>query len=107
MAAAPLFRRVALIGLGLIGSPPPPPPRPRGPPRPPPPPRTPPPATAAAAVERVAELWRRCGSQVEVMDPRHHDAVLAITSHLPHLIAYTIVGTATDLEARPRRGGVK
>jgi len=50
------------------------------------------------AVERVAELWRRCGSNVERMDPAHHDRVLAITSHLPHLIAYTIVGTAADLE---------
>lgn len=51
----------------------------------------------AAAVERVAELWRRTGAMVEVMDAAHHDQVLAITSHLPHLIAYTIVGTATDL----------
>ncbi len=59
---------------------------------------TPPPGTDAAAVERVAELWRRAGSNVEVMDPEHHDHVLAITSHIPHLIAYTIVGTATDLE---------
>jgi len=68
---------------------------------------TPPPGTDAAAVERVAELWRRCGSQVEVMDPRHHDAVLAITSHLPHLIAYTIVGTATDLEDATRQEVIK
>ena len=59
---------------------------------------TPPPGTDRQAVERVAELWRRCGSTVEVMDAEHHDQVLAITSHLPHLIAYTIVGTATDLE---------
>jgi cyclohexadieny/prephenate dehydrogenase len=68
---------------------------------------TPPPGTDAAAVERVTELWRRCGSQVEVMDPRHHDAVLAITSHLPHLIAYTIVGTATDLEDATRQEVIK
>ncbi|MEX2008561.1 MAG: prephenate/arogenate dehydrogenase family protein [Dongiaceae bacterium] len=68
---------------------------------------TPPPGTDAAAVERMAELWRRCGSQVEVMDPRHHDAVLAITSHLPHLIAYTIVGTATDLEDATRQEVIK
>ncbi|HYD29271.1 MAG TPA: prephenate/arogenate dehydrogenase family protein, partial [Azospirillaceae bacterium] len=59
---------------------------------------TPPAGTSEEAVEKLAELWRRCGSQVEVMDPAHHDRVLAITSHLPHLIAYTIVGTATDLE---------
>jgi cyclohexadieny/prephenate dehydrogenase len=50
------------------------------------------------AVERVSALWRGVGSQVALMDPLHHDMVLAITSHLPHLIAYTIVGTATDLE---------
>ena len=51
-----------------------------------------------AAAARVAWLWRRAGSLVETMSPDHHDLVLAITSHLPHLIAYTIVGTATDLE---------
>ncbi|MFO1190511.1 MAG: prephenate/arogenate dehydrogenase family protein [Alphaproteobacteria bacterium] len=60
---------------------------------------TPPAGTDPAATERVAELWRRGGMRVEVMDASHHDRVLAITSHLPHLIAYTIVGTATDLEA--------
>jgi cyclohexadieny/prephenate dehydrogenase len=54
--------------------------------------------TPEVAVERVAEFWRRLGAQVERMDPDHHDRVLAITSHLPHLIAYTIVGTASDLE---------
>jgi cyclohexadieny/prephenate dehydrogenase len=43
-------------------------------------------------------MWRRCGAKVDTMRPDHHDMVLAITSHLPHLIAYTIVGTATDLE---------
>ncbi|MED5572653.1 MAG: prephenate dehydrogenase/arogenate dehydrogenase family protein, partial [Pseudomonadota bacterium] len=59
---------------------------------------TPPPGTDEAAVDKVGELWRRAGSRVEVMDPHHHDRVLAITSHLPHLIAYTIVGTASDLE---------
>ena len=58
---------------------------------------TPPPGADEGAVERVAELWRRAGSMIEVMDSAHHDQVLAITSHLPHLIAYTIVGTATDL----------
>ena len=59
---------------------------------------TPAPGTDERAVERVAALWRACGSTVELMEPAHHDKVLAITSHLPHLIAYTIVGTATDLE---------
>ena len=51
----------------------------------------------AVAAERVAEFWRRLGSDVEMMAPDHHDRVLAVTSHLPHLIAYTIVGTAHDL----------
>ncbi len=59
---------------------------------------TPPPGTDEGAIERVAELWRRAGMTIEMMDAGHHDAVMAITSHLPHLIAYTIVGTATDLE---------
>jgi cyclohexadieny/prephenate dehydrogenase len=59
---------------------------------------TPPPGTDAAATERVAAMWRAIGSEVDVMEARHHDKVLAITSHLPHLIAYTIVGTATELE---------
>jgi cyclohexadieny/prephenate dehydrogenase len=58
---------------------------------------TPPPGTDEAAVEKLAELWRRAGSQIEFMEPGHHDRVLAITSHLPHIIAYTIVSTATDL----------
>jgi cyclohexadieny/prephenate dehydrogenase len=51
-----------------------------------------------AAVERLSAFWRACGSNVEVMTPEHHDLVLAITSHLPHLIAYNIVSTAADLE---------
>ncbi|MBU0869681.1 MAG: prephenate/arogenate dehydrogenase family protein, partial [Alphaproteobacteria bacterium] len=59
---------------------------------------TPPADADPVAVERVAELWRRVGADVETMDPAHHDLVLAVTSHLPHLIAYTIVGTASDLE---------
>jgi cyclohexadieny/prephenate dehydrogenase len=58
---------------------------------------TPPPGTDAAALERLKSFWRRLGSDVEVMDARHHDLVLAITSHVPHLIAYNIVGTADDL----------
>lgn len=59
---------------------------------------TPPAGTDAAATEKVVQLWRAFGSRVEIMDAGHHDKVLAITSHLPHLIAYTIVGTATGLE---------
>ncbi len=54
--------------------------------------------TDSLAVERVGEFWRRLGADIETMAPDHHDLVLAITSHLPHLIAYTIVGTASDLE---------
>jgi cyclohexadieny/prephenate dehydrogenase len=64
---------------------------------------TPPPGTDQDAVERIAELWRRCGSMVEVMEPAHHDRVLAIVSHLPHLIAFTICGTADDLADETRQ----
>lgn len=60
---------------------------------------TPPPEAPDAAVERVRAFWERLGAEVETMTPDHHDRVLAITSHLPHLIAYSIVGTASDLEA--------
>jgi cyclohexadieny/prephenate dehydrogenase len=59
---------------------------------------TPPPGADAAARDKVVKFWQTLGSRVEVMDPRHHDLVLAITSHVPHLIAYNIVGTAADLE---------
>ena len=51
------------------------------------------------ATERVAEFWRRAGSMVEPMEPAHHDRVMAIVSHLPHLIAFTICSTADDLAA--------
>jgi cyclohexadieny/prephenate dehydrogenase len=51
-----------------------------------------------AAVERLSAFWRALGANVELMDERHHDLVLAVTSHLPHLIAYNIVGTAADFE---------
>jgi cyclohexadieny/prephenate dehydrogenase len=54
--------------------------------------------TDPEAVRVVAGLWRAAGSMVETMTPEHHDRVLAITSHLPHLIAYTIVATVSDLE---------
>ena len=59
---------------------------------------TPQPGTDPQAIAKLKEFWRRCGSDVEVMDAKHHDLVLAITSHVPHLIAYNIVGTAADLE---------
>ena len=50
------------------------------------------------AVARLTAFWEGMGARVEIMDERHHDLVLAVTSHLPHLIAYNIVGTAADLE---------
>ncbi len=50
------------------------------------------------AVRRLTQFWEAMGAKVELMDERHHDLVLAVTSHLPHLIAYNIVGTAEDLE---------
>jgi cyclohexadieny/prephenate dehydrogenase len=56
------------------------------------------PETAPAAVAKVGRMWERAGMRVVTMSADHHDKVLAVTSHLPHLIAYTIVGTATDLE---------
>ncbi len=59
---------------------------------------TPPAAARPAAVALVGDFWRALGAHVELMDAAHHDMVLAVTSHLPHLIAYTIVGTASDLE---------
>ena len=59
---------------------------------------TPLPDTDLDALERLAEFWRRCGSNIDTMDPQHHDMVLAIVSHLPHIIAYNIVGTADDLQ---------
>jgi cyclohexadieny/prephenate dehydrogenase len=58
---------------------------------------TPPEGTAPNAVEKLRAFWAALGARVEVMTPDHHDLVLAITSHLPHLIAYTIVGTADEL----------
>jgi cyclohexadieny/prephenate dehydrogenase len=64
---------------------------------------TPPPGTDPASVEKISELWRRCGSMIEVLEPAHHDRVLAIVSHLPHLLAFTICGTADDLEGESRQ----
>ncbi len=59
---------------------------------------TPLPGTDPAALETLSAFWRACGSNVDTMDPDHHDKVLAIVSHLPHIIAYNIVGTADDLQ---------
>jgi cyclohexadieny/prephenate dehydrogenase len=59
---------------------------------------TPPKGSDKTKLALLEAFWRACGSNVEVMDAEHHDLVLAITSHLPHLIAYNIVGTAADLE---------
>ncbi|HYW64699.1 MAG TPA: prephenate/arogenate dehydrogenase family protein [Bradyrhizobium sp.] len=58
---------------------------------------TPPEGTDPKAVEKLRAFWAALGAKVEIMTPDHHDLVLAITSHLPHLIAYTIVGTADEL----------
>jgi len=60
---------------------------------------TPEPDADPEAVAKVRAFWEACGSNVEIMTPEHHDLVLAITSHIPHLIAYNIVGTAADLES--------
>lgn len=59
---------------------------------------TPEEGTADAPTLRLRAFWEALGAQVEVMTPKHHDLVLAVTSHVPHLIAYSIVGTASDLE---------
>jgi cyclohexadieny/prephenate dehydrogenase len=58
---------------------------------------TPLPGSDPQAVQKIAELWRRCGSMVETLDPVTHDKIVAIVSHLPHLIAFTICSTADDL----------
>jgi cyclohexadieny/prephenate dehydrogenase len=63
---------------------------------------TPPEGTDPEAVDRLAAFWSLLGANVEIMTPEHHDLVLAVTSHLPHLIAYTIVGTADELETVTR-----
>jgi len=68
---------------------------------------TPIPGTDQGALDRLKALWTALGSQVEVMAPAHHDQVLAITSHLPHLIAYTIVDTATFLEDETKQEVIK
>ncbi len=59
---------------------------------------TPPPGADDSAVGKLKAFWEACGAMVEIMTPEHHDLVLAVTSHVPHLIAYNIVGTVSDLE---------
>jgi cyclohexadieny/prephenate dehydrogenase len=68
---------------------------------------TPPEGADPAAVARLAAFWQALGANVETMSPEHHDLVLAITSHVPHLIAYTIVGTADDLQTVTRSEVIK
>ena len=68
---------------------------------------TPLPGADAAAVKKLGAFWSGMGAMVEEMEPIHHDQILAITSHLPHLIAYTIVGTATGLEDSTQREVIK
>src|SRR3974390_891702 len=63
---------------------------------------TPPEGTDRKAVDKLAAFWRLLGANVEKMSAEHHDLVLAITSHLPHLIAYTIVGTADEMQTGTR-----
>ena len=58
---------------------------------------TPPQGTDPQAVERLSDFWHALGAEVEVMDPEHHDLVLAVTSHVPHAIAYTMCGVADDM----------
>jgi cyclohexadieny/prephenate dehydrogenase len=68
---------------------------------------TPEPGESEDAIGRLADFWRALGSNVEIMDAEHHDLVLAITSHVPHLIAYNIVGTVSDLEAHTKSEVIK
>jgi len=68
---------------------------------------TPLPDSDPAAVEKVRELWRRAGSMIETMDPATHDKVVAIVSHLPHLLAFTICSTADDLAEETKEAVLK
>ena len=68
---------------------------------------TPPADANPALVAKLTAFWEALGAKVELMDAPHHDLVLAVTSHLPHLIAYTIVGTASDLEEVTRSEVIK
>jgi len=68
---------------------------------------TPPDGADADKVAKLSAFWEALGANVDLMDAPHHDLVLAVTSHLPHLIAYTIVGTASDLESVTRSEVIK
>jgi len=68
---------------------------------------TPPDGADQDAIAALSDFWAGLGAKVELMDPEHHDLVLAVTSHIPHLIAYTIVGTASDLEDVTRSEVIK
>ena len=68
---------------------------------------TPGPEVPAEKTAKLASFWEAMGSQVETMDAAHHDMVLAITSHIPHLVAYNIVGTVADLEAATQSEVIK
>ncbi|RXZ64279.1 prephenate/arogenate dehydrogenase family protein [Pelagerythrobacter rhizovicinus] len=68
---------------------------------------TPPSNVDPAAIAELTRFWEALGAKVEIMDAAHHDLVLAVTSHIPHLIAYTIVGTASDLEEVTRSEVIK
>ncbi|NMW32990.1 prephenate/arogenate dehydrogenase family protein [Altererythrobacter sp. RZ02] len=68
---------------------------------------TPPDDVSETDIGALSEFWRSLGSKIEIMDAQHHDLVLAVTSHIPHLIAYTIVGTASDLEEVTRSEVIK
>ena len=68
---------------------------------------TPPDGASEDAVRHLSEFWTKLGAKVEIMDAEHHDLVLAVTSHIPHLIAFTIVGTASDLEEVTRSEVIK
>jgi cyclohexadieny/prephenate dehydrogenase len=68
---------------------------------------TPPPGANPESVAALVGFWEQLGAMVETMDAAHHDRVLAVTSHIPHLIAYTIVGTASDLEEVTRSEVIK
>ena len=68
---------------------------------------TPGPDTPAEALADLQQFWEGIGARIEIMDAAHHDLVLAVTSHIPHLIAYTIVGTASDLEGVTRSEVIK
>ena len=68
---------------------------------------TPPADADPTKVQKLVRFWQALGAMVDTMEPKHHDLVLAVTSHIPHLIAYTIVGTASDLEQVTRGEVIK